>query len=178
MSEAGCVSLGRSLRHRLQTDAFQFPGDRVVDLARRAGFRRGDQVQQFVASFVLVLGFGNERSSPGQQFVEDHAQAEDVGSPINAVPFAPGLLGTHVGGRSSDPAPLPKSSSLSASPKSATNALARSVDQNVGGLDVPVDQARAYERDAGIGDRCHQSRRLMKAEAYFLDPARQGRFRR
>ena len=45
-----------------------------------------------------------EWSSPGQQLVEHHAQAEDVGSPIDPVPFAPGLLGAHVGGCPSQPA--------------------------------------------------------------------------
>ena len=49
----GAVSLGRSLAHRLLADPFQFLGDRVVDLPRWASFRRGDQVQQFVAGFVL-----------------------------------------------------------------------------------------------------------------------------
>ena len=60
----------------------------------------------------------------GQQLVEHDPQAEDVGSPINPVAFAPGLFGTHVG-RCARPAPLPlpKSSSLRASPKSATQAL-------------------------------------------------------
>ena len=47
-----------------------------------------------------------ERSSPGQQLVEHHAQAEDVGSTIDPVTFAPGLLGTHVGRSSSNPATL------------------------------------------------------------------------
>ena len=31
---------------------------RVVDLAERAGFGRGDQIKQFLSSFVFVLGFG------------------------------------------------------------------------------------------------------------------------
>ena len=90
--------------HRLQADAFQFLGDRVIDLARRAGFRRGDQVQQFVASFVFVLGFGDERSSPGQQLVENHAQAEDVRATIDSMPLATSLLGTHVRRSSRNPA--------------------------------------------------------------------------
>ena len=40
-----------------------------------------------------------ERPPAGQQLVEDHAQAEDVGPAVDPVPLAPGLLGAHVGGR-------------------------------------------------------------------------------
>ena len=47
-----------------------------------------------------------EWSPPGQQLVEDHAQAEDVRTPIDPVPFAPGLLGAHVGRRPGDPCTL------------------------------------------------------------------------
>ncbi len=47
-------------------------------------------------------------SLPGQQFVEHDAQAEDVGSTINPVAFAPGLLGAHVGRCAGQPAPLAK----------------------------------------------------------------------
>ena len=42
----GAVPLRRPLRECLLADPFQFLGDRVIDLAWRAGFRRGDQVQQ------------------------------------------------------------------------------------------------------------------------------------
>ena len=107
----------------------------------------------------------------GQQLVEDHAQAEDVGSTIDPVPFAPGLLGAHVGGCSGDPPPLPKSSSLRASPKSATTWLARGIDQDVGGLDVPVDQAPGVGVVQGFGDRRHQFRRLPERQGEpVLDP--------
>ena len=48
-----------------------------------------------------------ERPAPGQQLVEDDAQAEDVGPAIDPVPLAPRLLGAHVGRRARQPAPLP-----------------------------------------------------------------------
>ena len=100
MSLAVRVPLGRPLRQRLQADAFQFLGDRVVDLARRASLGGGDLLDDFQVRIT------SERSATGQQLVEDDAQAEDVGSPIDPVTFAPGLLGTHVGRSSSDPATL------------------------------------------------------------------------
>ena len=38
---SGGVPVGRSFRHRFQADAFEFLGDRVVDLPRRASFSVG-----------------------------------------------------------------------------------------------------------------------------------------
>ena len=83
---------------------------------------------------------GPERSPPGQQLVEDHAQAEDVRAAIDPVPLATGLLGTHVGGRPGESRPLAEVLLPRASPKSATNGLPAASMQDVGGLDVPVDQ--------------------------------------
>ena len=100
MSLAVRVPLRRPLRQRLQADPFQFLGDRVVDLAGRTrlgGVDRLDDVQERITS---------EWSLSGQQLVEHDAQAEDVGSTIDPVTFAPGLLGTHVGRRAGQPATL------------------------------------------------------------------------
>ena len=150
MSRAVVYRSDARFDHCLQADAFQFLGDRVVDLARRAGFRRGDQVHHFVASFVFVSALAMNGLSPGQQFVEDHAQAEDVGSPIDPVPFATGLLRTHVGGCPSDPATLAEVLVLERKTEIGNERLSRSIDQDVGGLDVPVDQALGCERNAGL----------------------------
>ena len=62
---------------------------------------RGDDLLQD-----LQVRITPEWSSPGQQLVEDHAQAEDVRSPIDPVTLAPGLFGTHVGGCPGQPATL------------------------------------------------------------------------
>ena len=40
-----------------------------------------------------------KRLASRQQFVEDHAQTEDVAAAIHPMSFATGLFGTHVGGR-------------------------------------------------------------------------------
>ena len=93
------------------------------------GFGRGDQVHD------LRVRIASEWSSPGQQLVEDDAQAEDVGSPIDPVTLARGLLRAHVGRASRRyPAPLPKSSSLRASPKSATKGLPEASIRMLAGL--------------------------------------------
>ena len=82
----------------------------------------------------LVREITSEWSSPGQQLVENHAQAEDVRSPIDPVTFAPGLFGAHVRGVPASPPPLPKSSSLRASPKSATHGLPEASIRMLAGL--------------------------------------------
>ena len=115
---------------------------------------------QFVAGFVFVLGFGDEWSPSGQQLVEHDAQAEDVGSPIDPVSLAPGLLGTHVGGCPCDPATLAEVLVPERKTEVGDERLARSVDQDVGGLDVPVDQPSGVGVMQGVGDRRNQFRRL------------------
>ena len=76
----------------------------IVSSIWRGG--RGSRGDQICSMDSPVVRIAPEWSSPGQQLVEDDAQAEDVGSPIDPVTFAPGLLGTHVGGCSSHPATL------------------------------------------------------------------------
>ena len=97
----GRVPLGRPLRQRLEADPFQFLGDRVVDLPRWTSLG-------LVSTCSMISGSESPRNglSPGQQLVEDDAQAEDVRTPIDPVTLAPGLLGAHVGGCSSQPATL------------------------------------------------------------------------
>ena len=109
-----------------------------------------------------------ERSPPGQQLVEDHAQAEDVRAAIDPVPFAPGLLGTHVGGRPGEPRTLAEVLVLQGQPEVGHERLARGVDQDVGRLDVPMDQPSGVGVVQGLGDRRHQFRRLPEGQ---VEPA-------
>ena len=131
----GVVPLRRPLRERLQADPFQLLGDRVVDLAGRTrlgGLDRLHDIQERISA---------EWSLSGQQLVEHDAQAEDIGTPIDPVAFAPGLLGTHVGRRAGQPAALAEVLILEGEPEVGHAGFARGVDQDVGGLDVPVDQS-------------------------------------
>ena len=74
----------------MRSSSFGMPS---IHLPGRAGFVARHLLQQF------RLRVGRERSPSDQQFVEDHAEAEDVAAAIDPMPFATGLLGTHVGGR-------------------------------------------------------------------------------
>ena len=58
---------------------------------------RGGRASAWVTcSMICGSESASERSATGQQLVEDHAQAEDVRTPIDSVSLAPGLFGTHV----------------------------------------------------------------------------------
>ena len=97
----GCaVPIRGPLRNRLEADPLLLPGDGIVDLAGRAGLGVGDLIHE------LLIRVAPERLAAGQQLVEDDAQAEDVRAAIDPVPFAPGLLGAHVGRRPGLPGSL------------------------------------------------------------------------
>ena len=117
----------------------------------------------------------SERPSSGQQLVEHDAQAEDVGAAIDPVPFAPGLLGTHVGGRAGEPAPLAEVLVPEGQPEVGHARLACCVDQDVGRLDVAVDQPSGVGVVQGLGDRRHQLRRLPEGRPALIHPDPPGR---
>ena len=152
---------------RLQADPFQFLGDRVVDLAGRTRLGGGDRLQDVPERIT------SEWSLSGQQLVEHDAQAEDVGSPINPVTFAPGLLGTHVGGRAGQPPALAEVLILEGEPEVRHAGFARCVDQDVGGLDVPVDQPSGVGVMQGVGDGGDQLRRIPEGRSSLSHPDRQ-----
>jgi hypothetical protein len=88
--QGGGVAIRCFFGERLEADAFQLPGDGVVDLARRAGLV-GDHAGQD-----LLAGVAVERPAAREQLIQHRAQAEHVGPAIDPVPLAVGLLRTHV----------------------------------------------------------------------------------
>src|SRR5438093_3121723 len=78
--------LGKSF----EADAFQLPWYGVVPLPRRTDVNVPDLVQK------LVHGVGLKRTPPGQELVEDHAQAENVRPPIDPMALPTSLFGTQV----------------------------------------------------------------------------------
>ncbi len=111
-----------------------------------------------------------EWSLSGQQLVEHDAQAEDVRSAIDPVAFAPGLLGTHVSRSARQPAPLAEVFILEGQPEVGHAGFARGVDQDVGGLDVPVDQPPSVGVMQGVGNRGDQLRRIPERRASLTHP--------
>ena len=101
-----------------------------------------------------------KRSPSGQQFVEDDPQAKDIGATVHTMAFATGLLRAHVGGRAGEPCPLSEVLLLERQSEIGDVGLAGGVDEDVGWLDVPVDQTLAVGVMQGFSDRRHQRRRL------------------
>jgi hypothetical protein len=82
-----------------------------------------------------------ERLSTGQELVEHDAQAEDVRTAVDPVPLAPGLLRAHVRGSAGNPGLLAVVLIPQRQPEVGHARLALEIDQDVGRLDVAVDQA-------------------------------------
>ena len=158
------VPLRRPLGQRLLADPLQLAGDRVVDLAERPRLGGGDLVHHLGARVAA------ERPAAGQQLVEDDAQAEDVRAAVDPVPLAPGLLGAHVGGRPGEPGSLAVVLVLQRQPEVGHAGLPWSVDQDVRGLDVAVDQAPGVGVVQRLGDGRHQLGRLAERRPALPQP--------
>ena len=161
------VPLRRPLGQHLLADPLQLAGDRVVDLPGRTRLDGGDLIHD------LGMRVAPERPAAGEQLVEDDAQAEDVRAAIDPVPLAPGLLGAHVGRRPGQPGPLAVVLVPQRQPEVGDARLARRVEQDVGRLDVAVDQAPRVGVVQRLGDRRHQLGRLPKGQPALPHPLRQ-----
>ena len=130
---SGCdVAIRRSFCQSLETDAFQFPRDRVVDLPGRTNQGIADLLQQFGCRFPL------ERQSPRQHSVKDDTQAENIAAAIDTMSFAMSLFGTHVGCRTGAARPLTNILRSESQPKISNEWLSIPVEQDVARLDVPM----------------------------------------
>ena len=93
------------------------------------------------------LGASRPGTASGRsELVENDSQAEDVGAAVDPVPLAPGLLGTHVGGRAGESVPLAEVLLREHQAEVGDARFALEVEQDVGRLDVAVDQVCAYGR--------------------------------
>src|ERR1700730_5462809 len=86
------VPLSCSLRQSFEANPLQLLRDCLINLPKRAWLKVRDLFQQFLFRIAL------ERTPAGEQFVADHAQAENVRTPIDPMPFSSCLLRTHVSG--------------------------------------------------------------------------------
>jgi hypothetical protein len=78
---------------------------------------------------------------PGQQLVQDDADGVDVGAGVDAVPLAARLLGTHVRRRAGEARPGAEVLLAQGQTEVGHDGAAVSVQQDVGRLDVAVDEA-------------------------------------
>ena len=119
-------------------------------LTRRAGFHGLDPFER------LPQRGGSERRDAGEQLVQHHSQAEDVGTAVHEMPFAPGLLGAHVLGGPHVAGELAEIRLPQGEPEIGQVRPARAIEEDVRRLDVAVDQAMEVCVMQGFGDGGHQ----------------------
>lgn len=81
-----------------------------------------------------------KRALAREQLVKDHAQAEDVGTPVHAMGLGAGLFGAHVPWRTGDCRTLAKILFLQREPEIDHVWLARPVQQDVRRFDVAMNK--------------------------------------
>jgi hypothetical protein len=150
---------------------------RGVALVRRLGERAGDHPVEVAVGTVLAHGrrrlgevrpelrlvvVAGERRAPGERVVEEAAEAVDVGARVD--PLAADLLRRDEVERA-DPVPGPRRALRDLALREAEVGevdVVFGAEQDVGGLDVPVDEAggvRGVERGADLGDDPRHARR-------------------
>ena len=158
------VAVGRPPGHRLEANPFELPGNRVIDLARRARIGGDDLVQQ------LRPRLRPERPSSGEQLIENNAQAEDVGPSVDPVPFAACLLRTHVRRRAGDLGACAEILVAERQAKVGHTRPSPAVDQDIRRLDVPMDQPAHMCMVERLGNRRRPLRGLARRGPPLLEP--------
>ena len=147
------IAIGRRLGQALQADQFQSVRHPRIELPRIARFPPED-VQQRVQGV-----FPPERRLAGEQFVEDRAQAVNVGGGADLGTVAGGLLGGHVAGRAGDHA---RGRRLGAGHENLGQAevghvgLVVAVQEDVRGLQVAMHHALGVQMVDRPGDDAQQ----------------------
>ena len=159
------VATHRLLRHRFQADRLQVGWDRRSSQVRRRGFLV-EHLEQQIGPLAL------ERHGPAKQLVQEHAQAVDVGSTIDALVQAAGLLGRHIGGCSQDVAFLGQGRLhvlVAGQAKVRQQRLVVPVQQNVRRLDVAMDDAHLMGVIQCVGNLRRPPGRLHGGRLRFLE---------
>ena len=156
----GSVAVRGSARQRLEADPFEFLRNRRRRCCR-GGFPRrlaeGDPRQQLV---LAVPDWVKQAQLLRQQFVEDDAEAKDVGPAVDPVSFALGLLRAHVGGGAGEAASLAEIDVLQSETEVGQDRRAGRVDQDVRGLHVAVDQSVTVGMVQRFRDDRHEAGRV------------------
>ena len=149
---------------RLEADAFQFLRNRIVPLPGRTDLDGRDLLQQFRLRISL------KQSPAREQFVEHHAQAENVRAAIDPMPFAASLFGAHVGRSSREAWSLANVPFSQGQPEIRHERLAGFVEQDVARLDVSMDQPLLVGVVQRLGHRRHQLHGFMQRQPGMLEP--------
>ena len=155
------------LIHRLQVDCFQVLRDLVIQPSGRPGIIVKHLLQEHP-------GIASKRQFAGQELVEHHSHAVDIGARIDAMALAPGLLGAHVGRRAQYFAGQRQrviAGLAKGQPEVGQARNAIDAEQDVLGLDIAVHQADAVRRRQPLGDPQSDSRRLRDRRLWAIAQA-------
>src|SRR5439155_11605395 len=103
------------------------------------------------------------------KLVQDDAQAVDVAAGVNAMAFATGLFGTHVARSARPGRSLAEIDVAQGQAEVGDNRIAFGVEQDVGRLDVAVDQAALMGMMQGLGGTGDNFHRLLARQPGVLD---------
>jgi hypothetical protein len=143
------ITLGGSFRESLEANTVQFLWDGIFPLAEGTYFHVRDLLQHFLYRIPL------ERSSSGQQFIQDYAQAENVGPAIDPMPFATRLFRRHIARRSGVTWPFADIPLPQGQPEIRHEWLPALVEEEVAGLDVPMHDALLVGIVESLGHGCN-----------------------
>jgi hypothetical protein len=161
------VAVGGTLGQALQANAIQFPRDCLCHLPRRSRLLRLDLLQHGFQALRV------EGPLPGEQHVQDDAEAVDVGAGIDAVPLAPGLLRTHVRRGAGEAPPGAEVLLAQGQAEVRHHRLALAVNQDVRRLDVAVNQVALMRVVQGLGGQADDLRCLRGSRPALPDSVRQ-----
>ncbi len=156
------MPIGDAFGQRLQADPLELLGDGVAALSRRLRFVRLDLLQNFPGCFT------GKWPRAGQHFVQHDSQAKDVRAAIDQMALMPSLLGTHVGRRACRRSLFSEVLIPHGQAEVRHIGLAMAIDQDVGRLDVAMDQSAIVRLLKCIGHACQQFRRLRERQWMLL----------
>src|SRR5262249_6517303 len=165
----GHVAVRRPLCQRSETNAFYLLGDVFMDLSQRPWLYR----RNFFNHIEVRLGM--ERAPSSKQFVKDDPETEDIGTTIDAMPFATGLFRAHIRG---SPCPARAFAEILFAKRQSKVGkvwLISGVEENIPRLDVSMDEPFAVSVMERLRYRRHDGSCFAQGWAVFLDPSCQSR---
>ena len=165
------IPVGRPLKSALKQ--IRSSSSAIAPSYWRGGQRLGpeDLPEQF------FVGIGEERLALGAQFIQDYAQAENVGPPVNPMGLAASLFRTHVGRRAREAAIRDRRGCLrweghrQAEVGDIGSILG--IEQDVRRLDVPMDEAVAVCMIECLGNRQNDPNGFLLGEPSLAHASRQ-----
>lgn len=148
------VAFRGTFGERFEANSLEFHGNGFIVFPGRARFRGGDLHHQFVGTTTV------ERPLSGEQFVEHNPQTEDIAPAVEPMPFAAGLLGTHIGRSTGDMSFGEKI--VVADREAEIRYVGRAgvfFEEDVGRFQIAMDQAAIVGMLQCLSDNCQEFRR-------------------